>query len=174
MNKDLYDFKKSSNSMMISGMPANPSFRVPRIRTDSFNPYSSAFNLISKIRNELEFRINSISHLGISLSTFDKEYGNSFIVEANGNVLYSLETRLDETAAITFHGTHGAPVNDDSTFNAWGKMEKNPENDSTVLRLNDLSLLECLGGETVFTSEQFIEALWEKICDVIESESEEI
>ncbi len=150
-----------------------PSFRVPRLKTGNFNPYSAAFAMMSQVRNELESRCNSIAHLGVSLSAFGQDREHSIRIVANGKTVYSLDMRLDETfgdAAITFHGTHGVAVSGGNAFNAWGKMEQNPENQSSVLRFNDMSLLETFGGETILAPEQFIDALWGKICDEIERE----
>jgi len=148
------------------------SFRVPHVKTGNFNPYSEAFAFISQVRNEIESRCISIAHLGISFTAFGQDHDLSIRVVANGEALFSMNMRLDESfgaATITFGVTRGVSKYSSSGFNAWGKMEQNPDNQSAILRLNDLGLFHTLGGEVLLTAEQFINNLWEIICDEIEN-----
>ncbi len=148
-----------------------PAFRIPRVQTESFNPFNAALVFMNQVRNEIEGRCNSISHLGVSVSTFGPDREQSIRVVAQGKTLYSFDMKLDETfgdATIMFHGTRNIPVSRGNSFNAWGKLEKDSIYQSIVLRLNDISLLKSSGSETVLSPKEFIDALWIKICDEIE------
>ncbi len=149
-------------------------FRIPQVSETDFNPYAAAISVMSQIKNEIQSRCGSLSHLGISVSTFGQDGEHSVRVVAQGETVFSLNMRLDETfgsPAVTFHGVPGAPTGDGNAHNAWATMEQGHGGESTILKLNDLSLLQTFGGETVFTPSQFIEKLWNRICDEIETQN---
>jgi len=55
------------------------------------------------------------------------------------------------------------------SFNAWANIKWSQEKDDVVVIFNDISLLDSFDiGEKEYTKKEFLEALWNKICDVLE------
>lgn len=156
-----------------SSIKTASAFRIPRVKTGSFNPYGAAVAFMSQVRNEIESRCASLSGLGASISVFGGDREQSLRIVAGGKPVYSLDLRLDETLgspAITLHGIPGPPVGGGNSFNAWGHMEEDPDGGSPMIKMSDLSLFQTFGGEAILTQQQFIDALWNRICDEIENQ----
>ena len=58
-----------------------PHFRIPRVHGTSINPYSAAIEFMIKVKNEIENRCNSLSHPGVSVSTFGQDREHSCCCE---------------------------------------------------------------------------------------------
>jgi len=71
---------------------------------------------------------------------------------------------------VGFCGVEGEMLSSSSSsFNAWANIKWNQEKDDVVMIFNDISLLNSFDtGEKEYTKREFLEALWNKICDVLE------
>ena len=72
--------------------------------------------------------------------------------------------------SIGFYGVEGEMLSSSSgSFNAWSNIEWSQEKDEVVMKFYDFSLLNSFNtGEKEYTKKEFLEALWNKICDVLE------
>ena len=153
---------------------SRPSYRIPRVQSMSFNPYSESIGFMNRVRTEIENRCSTISHLGVSVTSFGQDREHSIRVVARGKAAYSLDMKLGgafDDSALTFHGVQGVPLSLGNSFNASGRIEQSADTGTPILRLDDFSLFETFGGESLYTVQQFIDALWEKICDSLENAS---
>ncbi len=149
-----------------------PSFRVPNLQKININPYEEAFSFMDKVKNELKHRCKEISHLGVSATVFSEESKHKIRIFVNSKIAYSLNFWLNETfgeATISFNGVQGRIIGIDSGFNAWGKIVQRSNDKSPILQLTDMSLLNIIGHEAELGIDEFIEALWERICEIIEN-----
>ncbi len=158
------------------GIPlkTEPSFRIPKVSGSDFNPYTAAISLMSQIKNEIQSRCGSLSHLGISVTAFGQDREHSLRIVAQGEAVFSLDMRLDEmfgSPAVAFYGVAGTPLNSSNASNAWATMEQGHDGEPTLLKLNDMSLLQAFGGEDLMAPTQFIDKLWNRICDEIERQN---
>ena len=52
---------------------------------------------------------------------------------------------------------------------AWANIEWSQEKDDVIMKFNDISLLDSFNTcEKKYTKKEFLKALWNKICDVLE------
>jgi hypothetical protein len=72
--------------------------------------------------------------------------------------------------SIGFYGVESEMLSSSSgSFNAWANIEWSREKDDVIMKFNDISLLDSFHtGEKEYTKKEFLEALWDKICDVLE------
>ena len=72
--------------------------------------------------------------------------------------------------SIGFYGVEGEMLSFSSgSFNDWSNIEWSQEKYDVIMKFNDFSLLNTFNtGEKEYTKEEFLEALWNKICDVLE------
>ena len=158
----------------LSQKTKEPSFRVPNIQKNGFNPYEEAFSFMAKVKNELEHRCKEIAHLGVSATVFSGESKHKIRIFVNGKIAYSLNLWLNETlgeGTITFYGVHGRIIGNDSGFNAWGNIVQRSNGNSRILQLTDMSLLNIIGHQSELEVDGFIDALWDRICEIIENKN---
>ena len=152
----------------------NKTFRVPKITKQSFNPYNEAQKFISFIANGLKKRCDSLSDQGISLSAFNREGKTCIRVVYNGKTRYSLDIwmgGISGDSSISFYGVQGQPYFSSGATNAWGNIVWDKEHEELVLELHDMSLLGSFVSEKrSYTFEEFLNALWDKICNLLELE----
>ena len=72
--------------------------------------------------------------------------------------------------SIGFYGVEGEMLSFSSgSFNDWSNIEWSQEKYDVIMKFNDFSLLNTFNtGEKEYTKEEFLEALWNKTCDVLE------
>ena len=148
-------------------------FRKPKMTKHSFNPYDEAQKFIDFIPNELKERCNQLSSQGISLSKFNRDGRICLRVVHGGKTKYSLDLLIGgmfDDSSLSFYGVMGEPTFSSNSVNAWGKLIWNNEKEEIIIELHDLSLLGDLGSEHEYTRKEFLDALWNKICDALESE----
>ena len=146
-------------------------FRKPRTGRRTFNPYDEALSFISQLMSELKRRCDELKQDEVSATTFEREGRKCLRVVIDGKTIYSLDVwmgGLGEDSSVQFHGGRGGIKSSSNATNAWGDLVWDRERDQPVLAFHDLSLLSLLGQEKRFTQADFIEALWERICDAIE------
>jgi hypothetical protein len=152
----------------------NKTLRIPKISKQSFNPYDGAQKFISFISTELKKRCDNLSHQGVSLSVFNREGKTCIRVVYNGKTKYSLDMwmgGISGDSSISFYGIQGEPSFSSGSTNAWGNIVWNKEHELLVLELHDLSLLGgFISDKRQYTHEEFLDALWDKICNLLESE----
>jgi hypothetical protein len=144
--------------------------RLPKTKRD-FDPLEVRNEWIFSIIENLEDRSQDLDTLSI---THDEIEGIMHIrVSFKRRVIYSLNiykkayTPGDD--GISFYGVEGEIRVSGNATNASGNFEWNKDKDSVVLNLLDMSLFGIIPGNTrKLTKEEFINELWNKICDIIE------
>ena len=151
-----------------------PGFRRPKVSGQSFNTYDEALGFIGDLTGKIKQRCDAISDSGVSCTVFDREGRKCVRVVLNGETKYSLDVWLGGMGSddsIGFYGGAGKLTSSPGTSNAWGDIEWSKETDAAVLKFHDLSLLSMMpGDEKCFTFDDFIEAIWDVICDAIEAD----
>lgn len=168
--------KKIGRADLMKESTISQEFRKPRIsRKRTFNPYNEAQKIISFILDEIKKRCYVLSKEGISLSVFNREGRTCLRIVSAGECKYSLDMwmgGISGDSSISFYGIEGKMSGISSgSSNAWAEVIWSKEKDAVAIRLQDLSLLDMLGESRDYTKEEFLDALWGKICDVLESEN---
>lgn len=58
-----------------------------------------------------------------------------------------------------------------SGYNAFGDLEWDKEKECVILKLNDFSMIGTTSGsDQNLTQQEFIEYIWNKVCDAVEEE----
>ena len=151
----------------------NETFRKPKVTRQSFNPYEEDQKFIDFISTELQRRCNNLSKQGVSLSIFPREGRTCFRVLLHGETKYSLDLWMggfSGDSSLNFYGILGEPSFFSNAINAWGDLVWDREMEKMVIELHDMSLLGNLGDDHKYTQQEFLEALWNKICDALETE----
>lgn len=147
------------------------SFRTPKIEKRTFNPYDEAQKFISFIATEIKKRCSRLSN--ISASVFNREGKTCIRIVHRGETKYSLDMwmgGMTGDSGISFYGIQGEPSFSSGSTNAWGKILWDKESNSLMLELHDMSLLQLFSTDNKLCSyAEFLEAMWNKICDVLES-----
>jgi len=150
-------------------------FRKPQVsKIKSFNPYKAAQDILEFISTEIQKRCDSLSEqLGVSCSVFNRDGRMCIRILLNGETKYSLDMGIGGIGgddSIGFYGVKGKILSPFSgSFNAWANIEWSREKDDIIMKFNDISLLNSFDtGEKECTKKEFLEALWKKICDVLE------
>lgn len=148
-------------------------FRKPRIVSQAINPYAEAIIIIGYIKQELIRRGKSIEDQGVSLTVFDREGRSCFRFVHNGKTKYALDIWMGgftKDSSINFYNTSGEPSFPTSSINAWGDVVWDNDKQGIFVELNDLSFLENINsGKKKYSKKEFVEALWNKICNALES-----
>ena len=145
-------------------------FRKPKMLAHQFNPYDEAQKFMDFVSNELKNRCSILHSEGISLSVFTREGHNCFRVVYNSKTQYSLDMWLGGffgDSSIGFYGVPGEPHFSSGSSNAHGSMCWSNDHNAIVMQLNDMSLLNILGTR-LYTKDEFVDALWDKICDTLD------
>ena len=114
-----------------------------------------------------------MSGRGVSISKLNRDGRTCLRVVYNGETKYSLDLWIGgmlDDSSLNFYGVIGEPTFSSNSVNAWGKLIWSKQKEEIVIELHDLSLLGDLGSELKYTREEFLDALWNKICDTLESE----
>ena len=148
-------------------------FRKPQVsKLKSFNPYEETQNILNFIPTEIQKRCDSLSGQGVSCSVFNRDGKTCIRILLSGETKYSLDMGIGGIGgdnSIGFYGVEGEMLSSSGSFNAWANIEWSQEKDDIVIIFNDISLLNLFDtGEKEYTKKEFLEALWNKICDVIE------
>ena len=149
-------------------------FRKPKVsKIKSFNPYEETQNILKFVPNEIQKRCDSLSEKGVSCSVFNRDGRTCIRILLDGKTKYSLDMGIGGIGgdnSIAFYGVEGEMFSSSSgSFNAWANIEWSQEKYDVIMKFNDFSLLNTFNtGEKEYTKEEFLEALWNKICDVLE------
>ncbi len=149
-------------------------FRKPQVsKLKSFNPYEETQNILNFIPTEIQKRCDSLSEQGVSYSVFSRDGRTCIRILLDDKTKYSLDMGIGGIGgdnSIGFYGVEGEMLSSSSgSYNAWANIEWSQEKDDVVMKFNDISLLDSFDiGEKEYTKKEFFEALWNKICDVLE------
>lgn len=147
-------------------------FRKPKIKNNSFNPYDESQQFISYVAEELKKRGDSID--GITTSVFNREGKTCIRIVHDGKTKYSLDIWMGGMlgdSSISFYGIPGEPSYSSGATNAWGHIVWDREKESLALSFQDISLLQSFKmEEQIYNYNDFIDALWNNICDLLESQ----
>lgn len=149
---------------------SQPSFRIPKIKQD-FDPLDTRNGWIFHIVENLKDRCKYVEDM--SLSHDEIEGAMHVRIKFRGNVLYSLniykKAHFPGDNGISFYGVEGKMALHGNASNAFGSFMWSKGKNSVVLKLLDMSLFDILpSGEKEFTKEEFVDALWNKVCDIID------
>ncbi len=147
------------------------SFRTPKIEKRTFNPYAESQKFISYIATEIKQRCSGLSN--ISASVFNREGKTCIRVVHSGKTKYSLDMwmgGMTEDSGISFYGIQGEPSFSSGSTNAWRSIVWDKGSNLVVLELHDMSLLQPFSTEKkLYSYDNFLDTLWNKICDILES-----
>jgi hypothetical protein len=148
-------------------------FRKPQIsKIKSFNPYEETQSILKFIPAEIQKRCGSLSEQGVSCSIFNRDGRTCIRILLSGETKYSLDMGIGGIGgddSIGFYGVEGKMLSSSGSFNAWAIIKWSQEKDDIVIIFNDISLLNTFNThEKEYTKKEFLEALWNKICDVLE------
>ena len=149
-------------------------FRKPKVsKIKSINPYKETQNILKFIPTEIQKRCDSLSEKGVSCSVFGRDGRTCIRILLDGKTKYSLDMEIGGIGgddSISFYGVEGEMLSSSSgSFNAWANIKWSQEKDDVVMKFNDISLLNSFNtGEKEYSKEEFLNALWNKICDVLE------
>jgi hypothetical protein len=148
-------------------------FRKPKPEKKTFNPYDEAQKFISFTASELKKRSNSLS--GISASVFNREGKTCVRIVHDGKTKYSLDMWMGGImgdSGISFYGIQGEQSFPSGSTNGWGKIVWSKERNVLMLEAQFMSLLNHFPTEEhQYTYDEFLDALWSKICDILESQN---
>lgn len=147
-------------------------FRVPKL-SQSIDPYQSKKDFIAYIISSFQERNNSVDDLKIHAD----DVGNKVIIRVlhGGKITYSLDIYKDSAftgdSGISFYGIPGEISSSGGSSNAWGEFKWSKDKNSVVLELHDMSMLGTTFNEDrEYAYEEFMDALWNKIIDEVESD----
>jgi len=140
-----------------------------RRKTSCLSPVSKLLRLVE---DELRTRCRGISNQGISFSSFNSKGKQCVRILLNGTTRYSLDMSMDDSfgqATVRFYGVPGSSVVFGDSSNAWGSFVFDENTKAPALELHDMSLIDTLSEKRRYSYGDFIDALWERVCDAIES-----
>jgi len=149
-------------------------FRKPQVsKVKLFNPYDETQNILNFIPTEIKKRCHSLSEQGVSCSVFNRDGRTCIRILLDGKTKYSLDMGIGGIGgdnSIAFYGVEGEMLSSSSgAFNAWANIEWSQEKEYAVIIFNDISLFNIFSTqEKEYTKKEFLDALWNKICDVLE------
>jgi hypothetical protein len=151
-------------------------YRKPKVsKRRSFNPYQEIKEIINFITSEIKGRCEDLSKDGVSCSIFKRDGRVCIRILFDNQTVYSLDISMGGGIggddSIGFYGIEGKMTSISSgSFNAWAHVKWSQTKDSAVIILNDMSLLDTFStDEKEYTKSEFLEALWNKICEVLEN-----
>lgn len=165
---------KKINKQNIEASPAKP-FRKPKLkRMVSFNPYEEAQKIMNYIMAEIKSRCKAVTG-DLEASIFDREGKKCIRVVNEGITKYSLDMKLGGMAgdsSLDFYGIEGEMDSfSRNASNASGIIKYSKEKGCNVINLQDMSFLEMYSAEEKeYTYEEFLDKIWERICNVLESD----
>lgn len=146
-------------------------FRKPKVsKIKSFNPYEETQNILNFIPTEIQKRCNSLSEQGVSCSVFNRDGRTCIRILLGSKTEYSLDMVIGEYGddSIVFYGVEGEMTSSSSgSFNACAIIKWNQHMEDVIIMFDDISLLN-FHTHKKYTKKEFLEALWNKICDVLE------
>ena len=149
----------------------NQSYRRPKT-SKSFNPYKEAQEWIDFLTGEFRSRSENSD---ISFTSFDREGRRCLRFVVNGNTIYSLDIQigsLGQDKGLSFYGVEGEVNSLSKSYNAWGDFEWNKEKEEVILKLHDMSFIKMSSANPEpYNKIEFVDAVWNKICDAIDSKS---
>ena len=146
-----------------------PQYRTPRTGRRAFNPYDEALSFMSRLITELKRRCDAVAD--VSTTAFEREGRTSLRVVVDGQTAYALDVWMGgfgNDSSVQFFGARGEVRSSTGSINAWGDFVWDKESGGPIFAFHDLSLLGHFPEEKGFTTEAFIEAIWEQVCDAIE------
>lgn len=146
--------------------PTIQAFRRPKV-AKSFDPYKESQIWIDYLTQGLENRCESSE---ISFSSFPGEGKQCLRFVVNGKPVYAINIQLgsfNRDHGLSLSYAHGE-MQMTSGYNAWGDFEWDKEKECVVLKLNDFSSFSACGSDLKFTKQEFLEYIWEKVCDATE------
>jgi hypothetical protein len=155
-----------------NGVVGGDEYRRPKLTSRTFNPYDEAERFIERLHAKLRRRAATLTGDGIQFTAFDRGGRQCFRLVREGETLYSLDVWMGDLSSdksVSFLGSLGEFRPYASGSNAvgeivWGKSRSQP-----VLKLMDFSLLDGLsGGQEEYSYDEFVEHLWNRICDALE------
>ena len=158
-------------SALQNDSPATQTYRIPRTGRRNFNPYDEALNFVSRLVTELKRRCDAHAGDGVSATVFDRVGRKCFRVVLDGQPIYSLDVwmgGLGQDSSLQFYGAQGEGHISTGSINAWADFVWDQAAGRAILDFHNLSLLDHMPDDKRFTSDDLIEAIWGKVCDMIE------
>lgn len=146
--------------------------RTPKLKQD-FNPLDIRNEWIFYIIENFEERVNSTPDLSLS---HDEIEGAMYIrIQLKGEVVFSMniykKAHIPGDDGISFYGVEGNMRMFGNATNAWGNFVWSKEKGEIVLKLFGISFLDLLPGEEKeFTKGMFVDAVWDKVCDILDKD----
>lgn len=150
--------------------PPKITFRMPRV-PKSFNPYTEQEAWIKAIADEISKRCHAARDLTIECSHFQRSDKDCLRIVHNGQTVYALDIHRGNGSSdegLAFSQAEGSSSMSGG-YQAMGNLAWSKESQAVVIELLDFSLIDSLSTDKHYTREEFIDRLWDKIVDIIES-----
>ncbi|MCK4680040.1 TIR domain-containing protein, partial [bacterium] len=148
-------------------------FRLPKLTPQTFNPYDELARFIERLHAKQRARAASLVAQGVQFTAFERSGRRCFRLVRGGETEYSLDVWLGDSfndKSVSFLGSPGEFRPFSSGSNATGEIIWSREKGQPVLKLMDFSLLDHMpSAQEEFTYDEFVDALWNCICDALES-----
>jgi hypothetical protein len=142
-------------------------YRKPKV-TKVFDPYKESQLWIDCLVKELHKRCDES---GVSFTSMSRDGKECLRFVVNGSAIYSINVKLGglyQDHGLSFSYAHGEMSPLSSGINAFGNLEWDKEKECIVLKLNDFSVFSSRSDLNSLTQLEFINFIWEKVCDVID------
>jgi hypothetical protein len=143
---------------------------TPRLKPSDFNPYAEAEIAIATLAKQLAAKAETLRGLGYGVHA--REHGPEFKLRVmrDGRTLYSLDVWIGRDwgeNTLCFYGARGAGSSPGAT-NAHGTIEWARDRGQAVVKLMNMSLLQKMATDYVFTTQELAEAIWEVVVAALE------
>ncbi|MDP2653106.1 MAG: TIR domain-containing protein [Candidatus Omnitrophota bacterium] len=159
--------KKLGQSASPQAKEQSPPYRRPKV-SKSFDPYKASHAWVDYLAQEIEKRCASSD---ISFSSFQREGKQCLRFVVNGKPVYAINVQVGgfhRDHGLSFSYAHGE-MHMTSGYNAFADFEWDKDKECVVLKMNDFSSFSRPTNDTQGLNQQeFIEYMWEKVCDAIE------
>jgi hypothetical protein len=147
-----------------------PSFRLPKPKKEIINSYKSMSQLIDGLVGALKTRGDQLEQHGTAFYYAEKAGRHIFrFGNTNGAPTYSLDIWMGahfQDDSLGVYGTRGRPTTgSDQTTNGLGRIVAGPSGHPEI----DYDGIGDNQGRSSYTTEQFIELIWNEVVDHLES-----
>lgn len=157
-------------------IPPEITFRTPRI-PKAFNPYKEREAWIKAITQEITRRCEALREAPVECSHFQHGEKDSLRLVINGKTIYAFDMHrgsngTDDEGLAFSHAEGRSLVG--GGVHAMGTLKWDRDAEAVVIKLLDLSLFDTMSTDTNYTLEEFINKLWDKIVNLIETHYGEV
>ena len=124
------------------------------------------------LAKQLAAKAESLRGLGYAVHAREGDTRFTLRVLRAGRTLYSLDVWIDHDwgeNTLCFYGAMGG-INSPGATNAHGTIEWDRARGQAVVKLMNMSLLQKMATDYVFTAPELADAIWEVVVEALEAE----